>query len=676
MSNIDGGTMDTEQIAIWILEALKDEYEREPDLLKCRTEGVILGEMMVKRSLSQVDINRAIRFLLSNRAIEAVNRNDGRATRPTATGLKYLASRSDLPKNETDDENARTSPSEQAISILQQFLDCGGHVLIYRDWGEGRWTLQVDNLCQIEVTEPRFIQDDLNELVEQDLLRIEWAPDGNPLYHVTRNAARFIAQWTSDAEEHHKSSSLSPSTSIRELGQGQSFGQWTLQESIGRGGNGEVWSAKDANHRLVAIKFLHPDFFGKQREQRFRDEVNFLSQEAHRPGILPLIDHHLPEKSGVDDRPWFSTPFAECFGQLPLAGPESLEKLVGHVHIIAQALTQLHEEEKFHRDLKPENLFLLNGLPVIGDFGLVDYPGKDANTRESENLGSRNYTAPELEGNAGDINAGPADVFSLAKTLWVLASGRTFPPQGHLRADTPALRLSSFCNHSRCQILDNLLERATNHSTTIRPTMQQFATELAAWLNPPTALTGRVIDLAVVANEYQGTIAAAHSTEEKKQQLIQAVNQALASFDPLLKDMAAQIRKHFKVDTCVEDKPVYDRHQFLGYVGGPQLVWNIRQTIKIGLGFETITWLNTFVQAEGISDDTIRLVAGHFIERPAQYGIPSEEVNRVWAKEIRAPRGSAELENGLHAIRVGLQENVGLAMKNLYEQINNPQHKS
>ena len=34
----------------------------------------------------------------------------------------------------------------------------------------------------------------------------------------------------------------------------------------------------------------------------------------------------------------------------------------------------LHSQGIIMRDLKPENIFVLNDVPVIGDFGLVDFP--------------------------------------------------------------------------------------------------------------------------------------------------------------------------------------------------------------------------------------------------------------------------------------------------------------
>ena len=81
-----------EKISIWILEALEEEWRREPDILKCRTEGVVFGEVMAKHNLENADISRAIMFMVApNRQyLKIVDRQDGRAILPSDNGLAIL----------------------------------------------------------------------------------------------------------------------------------------------------------------------------------------------------------------------------------------------------------------------------------------------------------------------------------------------------------------------------------------------------------------------------------------------------------------------------------------------------------------------------------------------------------------------------------------------------------
>lgn len=90
---------------------------------------------------------------------------------------------------------------------------------------------------------------------------------------------------------------------------GQRFGDWTIigNNAVGLGGNGVVWQCEKPGGTKAAIKFFNredirrrfsnrPDELVK-REKRFRDEIIFLTREARRPGILPLIDSYLMYQS-------------------------------------------------------------------------------------------------------------------------------------------------------------------------------------------------------------------------------------------------------------------------------------------------------------------------------------------------------------------------------------------
>ena len=81
----------TEQIAIWILAVLKEEWERDSSIITCRTEASVLGFLKPKHKIDDSDITRGLRFLVERKMLTAVNRKDGRATLPSRCGLEYLA---------------------------------------------------------------------------------------------------------------------------------------------------------------------------------------------------------------------------------------------------------------------------------------------------------------------------------------------------------------------------------------------------------------------------------------------------------------------------------------------------------------------------------------------------------------------------------------------------------
>jgi serine/threonine protein kinase len=279
------------------------------------------------------------------------------------------------------------------------------------------------------------------------------------------------------------------------LRQGARFGNWTLHKKLGQGGNGAVWLAESEAKQFVAIKFLKPNFldyssdpveqeFRQRRTQRFKDEIDFLWSHKGFEGILPIVDSYSPESPTRTNRPWFATELGMPVKVWIEKQAERLSSAVSVVSSIANTLSMLHGQMKFHRDIKPDNILMLNGEPKLGDFGLVDFPGKSQITDRMEILGPRFYIAPEMLIDAEDVDGGPADVYSLAKTLWVLGTGYSYPIPGEQRITEPALTLSEYVDHPRSKTLDVLMYAATRHSPSARISMSTLHAELDAWSSP------------------------------------------------------------------------------------------------------------------------------------------------------------------------------------------------
>ncbi len=111
----------------------------------------------------------------------------------------FIASRNEAPPKQGTEkplnqpESAHNLDlSEQAVSILRQFVESGGTDLFYMDLGGGQFVLQIENIAQVGVTEPRFIKGDLDQLVDHCLLTVEYNSNGDPIYGITRSGARFV----------------------------------------------------------------------------------------------------------------------------------------------------------------------------------------------------------------------------------------------------------------------------------------------------------------------------------------------------------------------------------------------------------------------------------------------------------------------------------------------------
>ena len=66
------------------------------------------------------------------------------------------------------------------------------------------------------------------------------------------------------------------------------FSQYELIQQIGSGGNGRVFSAKDIDGEMVAIKFIEK-YQSTTKLKRIKNEINFCEQHKHK-NIVPVLD--------------------------------------------------------------------------------------------------------------------------------------------------------------------------------------------------------------------------------------------------------------------------------------------------------------------------------------------------------------------------------------------------
>jgi serine/threonine protein kinase len=255
----------------------------------------------------------------------------------------------------------------------------------------------------------------------------------------------------------------------------------------------------------AAVKFLIRS--GRERRQRFGDEVAFLLSAPGRPGVIPILEADLEAEP-----PYFVMPLATPLREH--LRPEAEANAVLRALLeVATTLADLASEGVSHRDLKPDNLLVLNDAVLLADFGLVAYPDKQPLTRQGRRLGALDYMAPEMRADADRAHPARADVYSLGKVLWVLLTDRDLPLPGQHQASDPLASLRTYLEHPRIAQLDALIEAATRLDPSKRPTMHEFATELSLALQqPPEA--GPVPDLSDIAlrlSELAGAAGEAHA---------------------------------------------------------------------------------------------------------------------------------------------------------------------
>jgi hypothetical protein len=215
---------------------------------------------------------------------------------------------------------------------------------------------------------------------------------------------------------------------------GRTLGTFEILASLGAGGMGEVYRARDARlGRDVALKVLPEDVAeDPNRRARFEREARLIGAVSH-PNILSLFD--VGESDGIVFAIFElleGETLRERLRSGPIPAPRAAEIAAG----IARGLAAAHAKGVVHRDLKPENVFLTadGGVKVL-DFGLarqVTTADRDqgATAAETEDLltgagtvlGTVGYLSPEqVRGETVDHRS---DIFALGCVLHEMLSGR------------------------------------------------------------------------------------------------------------------------------------------------------------------------------------------------------------------------------------------------------------
>jgi serine/threonine protein kinase len=219
--------------------------------------------------------------------------------------------------------------------------------------------------------------------------------------------------------------------------------------------------------------------------------------------------------------------------------------------VTLETLAQLQRDSGIaHRDIKPGNLYELDGLWLIGDFGLVAVPDAEALTAEGRQLGPAHYTAYEMILDPTTANPHPADVYSLGKTLWVLATGQTWPPEGHQPVSTRGFEIGDFRPHPRAAAVDQEVDLMTRLHPEERPSKEQVARDLTMWqelASKPVAFD--VSDARSKLRIKLQSAVAEQATQEQQKELAYAAVRRLQELTAPLNDGLKNLYRRTVVDS-------------------------------------------------------------------------------------------------------------------------------
>ena len=197
-----------------------------------------------------------------------------------------------------------------------------------------------------------------------------------------------------------------------------SLGRYEIKEVLGAGGFGKVYKARDLRlDRYVAIKVSRRMARGLDQEALL-SEARILAKLRH-PGIVTVYDFGIDNECSYIVTDYLEGPtLAEYISGKRLGWQEACQLCAK----IADALAHSHANQMTHRDVKPSNIILIQGEPVLFDFGLALTAASDLDPGV-EIVGTPGYMSPEQAQGLAHRVDGKTDIYSLGVVFYRMLTG-------------------------------------------------------------------------------------------------------------------------------------------------------------------------------------------------------------------------------------------------------------
>jgi serine/threonine protein kinase len=204
---------------------------------------------------------------------------------------------------------------------------------------------------------------------------------------------------------------------------GSQIGDYSVDDLLGEGGMGKVYTATGPDGGKVALKLVKDDYARDETfRRRFYREAR-IAQTVKHPNVVPVLD-----TGEVDGLPFMAQRFIDGMSldeKLKRDGPLDAQTAVQVCTDVAAGLEALWAAGMVHRDVKPANILLdENGRAYITDFGLAKDTQGSLLTLPGQALGSMDYMAPEQI--RGEPVSAATDIYALGCVMYESMCGR--PP--------------------------------------------------------------------------------------------------------------------------------------------------------------------------------------------------------------------------------------------------------
>ncbi|MGA2254787.1 MAG: protein kinase [Thermoguttaceae bacterium] len=188
----------------------------------------------------------------------------------------------------------------------------------------------------------------------------------------------------------------------------------------------EDWARAGLPSNLAAVKVLHKPQDARDPEragERIKREMEAMLRLKH-PNLVCVRE---ADPKGQ----WFASDYypGGALSKRPEMFKGDLPRALRAFRGLVDGVAKIHAEKMIHRDIKPQNILIsASGELVLGDFGLVFF-NDEHHTRLSgtiENVGTRDWMPAWATGMKIEDVKPTFDVFSLGKVLWAMLSGKPF----------------------------------------------------------------------------------------------------------------------------------------------------------------------------------------------------------------------------------------------------------